>query len=149
MPRSMIVAKPTSSFKRLIDLELHEKRDKGLCYRRDEKFKPDHKCTNRELQVLVVQEENGMEQVEAPEEEEGDELGELIELSIKSVVGLFIPQTMKLQGSILGQSVVVIIDCGATHNFISNELVWKLGLNITSKYSYGAIMGTGLVVNGG
>lgn len=82
------------------------------------------------------------------EEEEGDELGEPIELSIKSVVGMSAPQTMKLQRSILGQSVVVIINYGATHNFISNELVRKLGLNILSTNSYGVLMGTWLAVNG-
>lgn len=86
MPLPVTVAKPASPLKRLTDVELQKKRDKGLCYRCKEKFKPDHKCSNRELQVLVVQEENRMEQVEAPEEEEGDELGELIELSIKSVL---------------------------------------------------------------
>lgn len=43
----------------------------------------------------------------------------------------------------------MIIDCGATHNFNSNELVRKLGLNITSTHSYGVIMGIGLAVNGG
>ena len=35
---------------------------------------------------------------------------------------------MKLRGKIEGQEVVVLIDCGASHNFISTDLVSKLGI---------------------
>lgn len=90
----------------------------------------------------MVQEEEGVEQLEAVGKEEKDELGELIELSIKSVVGLSTLRTMKLQGTILGQNVVVMIDFSATHNFISNKLVGKLGLSITSTSSYGDGVGS-------
>ncbi|MCI41818.1 hypothetical protein A2U01_0063052, partial [Trifolium medium] len=38
-----------------------------------------------------------------------------------------IPRTVKLQGSILGAPVVVLVDSGATHNFVSQQLVHKLG----------------------
>ena len=39
-----------------------------------------------------------------------------------------------------------MIDCGATHNFISTYLV--LGLPLEATTSYGVLMGTGLAVKG-
>lgn len=44
-------------------------------------------------------------------------------ISLNSVVGITSPKTMKLVGEILGQKVVVMIDPGATHNFVSVEVV--------------------------
>ncbi|KAL2533550.1 Ty3/gypsy retrotransposon protein [Abeliophyllum distichum] len=73
-------------------------------------------------------------------------VGEIVELSLNSVVGLTAPQTMKLKGSILQQKVVVLLDCGATHNFILAKLVEKLGLPRTETAGYDVIMDTGLTV---
>ena len=50
-------------------------------------------------------------------------LTEKVQIPLNSLVGLTTPGTMKLKGEIRGQKVVVLIDCGATHNFISWELV--------------------------
>lgn len=60
------------------------------------------------------------------------------------VVGLTPPQTMKVKGKIIGQSVVVLIDCGATHNFISTKLVQRLGLPKITTTGYLVIMGRAL-----
>ena len=51
---------------------------------------------------------------------------EAIELSLNSVVGVSEPHTMKLRGEIQGKEVVVLIDCGATYNFISKPVVESL-----------------------
>ena len=55
---------------------------------------------------------------------------------------------MKLQGRVDGQEVVVLIDCGASHNFISMDLVEKLGMPSVDTHSFGVLMGTGLSVKG-
>ena len=73
-------------------------------------------------------------------------LNEAAEISLNLVVGISTPTTMKLQGRIEGQEVVVLIDCGASHNFIS--LVQKLGIHSIGSHCFGVLMGTGLSVKG-
>lgn len=74
--------------------------DKGLCFRCEERYTVGDQCKNRELRVLLVQ---GGEEVEATyesiEEEPPLEVGEKVELSLNSMVGLTTPETMKLKGT--------------------------------------------------
>lgn len=101
---------------------------------------------------MLVYDDDRQDESEGPIEEkiEGEKLvtRELVELSMNSVVGLTPPQTMKLKGKILGEEVVVLIDCGASHNFLSANLVRRLGLPGTETLGNGVIMGTGLAVQG-
>ena len=90
----------------------------------------------------------GEEEVVQGGEEELGCGGEVIKLSMNSIVGLTTPQTMKLRGHIEGQPVVVLVDGGTTHNFITLELVQRLSLPRTETTGYGVIMGTGMAVQG-
>ncbi|KAL2455358.1 RNA-directed DNA polymerase [Abeliophyllum distichum] len=85
-------------FRRLSEAELQAKKEKGLCFKCDEKYTIGHRCKNKELQVLLVQEEG---ESYPNEEEIGEdylgptletaEVGEVVELSLNSVVGLTPP----------------------------------------------------------
>ncbi|KAK9211844.1 hypothetical protein WN943_001222 [Citrus x changshan-huyou] len=55
---------------------------------------------------------------------------------------------MKLKGTIGEQEVVVLIDSGTTHNFISLDLVSKMQIPIVKTGAYGVTMGTGAAVKG-
>lgn len=56
-------------------------------------------------------------------EEQPVEMEDMMELSLNSVVGLTTPRTMKLKDTIGPREITVLIDCRATHNFISLQLV--------------------------
>ena len=77
-----------------------------------------------------------------------EEVQEVVELSINSMVGLSAPKTMKVKGNIARQEVIVLSDCGATHNFISTQLVQRLRLPLEATSTYGVLMGTSRAVKG-
>ncbi|GJW47030.1 putative mitochondrial protein [Tanacetum coccineum] len=134
-----------SQFKRLTEAELVDKRSKGLCFKCDQKFGPGHICASRSLQVLLVDEE------EEYEEEDGEELKmatdhahlDMVEVSFNSVMGFTPNRTMKLRGKIRDREVAVLIDCGATHNFISSKIVEELGLAVSDSGTYNVTLGNG------
>lgn len=72
----------------------------------------------------------------------------VVELSTNSVVGFTNPSTMKVRGQILGEEVVVLIDCGVTHNFISDKLVNELKLHTKGNSQYGIILGSRIAIKG-
>lgn len=134
-------------YRRMTDSEMWIK-EKGLCFRCDEKFSSEHRCKRCELNIIAVQEREDLS-------EETDQVGEEIEtkgneevnieianLSLNSLVGLSSPKTIKIKGEIRGREIVVLIDGGATHNFILKEVVKELKISIETLDAYGIVLGT-------
>lgn len=69
-------------------------------------------------------------------------------ICLNSVVGTNNPKTLKLTGKVAGSEVVVLIDLGATHNFLSLEAIQQLNLPITPTVGFGVSLGTGEAVTG-
>ncbi|GJT14193.1 ty3-gypsy retrotransposon protein [Tanacetum coccineum] len=109
------------------------------------KFEPGHICASRSLQVLLVDEE------EEYEEEDDEELKmatdhahlDMVEVSLNSVMGFTPNRTMKLRGKIGDREVAVLIDCGATHNFISSKIVEELRLAVSDSGTFNVTLGNG------
>ena len=137
--------------KRLTESELQARREKGLCFKCEEKFSPGHRC-KKELRVLLVhedeEEDNNQFDDRATEEPVLIELKDAVELSLNSVVGLTTSGTMKIKGTIRSKEVIILVDSGATHNFLSLELVQQLALPLTTTTSYEVMMGTEISVKG-
>ncbi|KAF2313837.1 hypothetical protein GH714_018224 [Hevea brasiliensis] len=70
-----------------------------------------------------------------------------LELPLFSVGGIQRPRTMKFQGWIANQPVVVLVDSGASHNFISNQLVQRLQLPVSATPSFNVKLGDGCKVS--
>ncbi|XP_038904367.1 uncharacterized protein LOC120090724 [Benincasa hispida] len=62
--------------------------------------------------------------------------------------GLTNPRTLKITGEIKRESVVILVDCEATHNFISESPANHLQLNITDTTNYGVVLGSGTTMQG-
>ena len=72
---------------------------------------------------------------------------EMVESSLNSMLGLTLPGTMKIKGKLRTKEVIVLIDYGATHNFLSMELIEELKLPLLTMGNY-VVMGTRMAVLG-
>ncbi|GKB34928.1 putative mitochondrial protein [Tanacetum coccineum] len=126
-------------FKRLTEAEFSEKRSKGLCFKCDEKYVHGHRCPSKSLQVLLVGDDEG--DIQEDEHDASHVHLDTVEVSLNLVIGFTSPRTMKIRGSIGGLDVVVLIDCGATHNFISHRVMEKLALMVSGTTSVGVMLG--------
>lgn len=67
------------------------------------------------------------------------------EVSPNFMVGFTSQHTMKIRGQMGRHDVLVLIDSGATHNFISNHLLRKLSLQIIDIGNFEVVMGIGQI----
>ncbi|XP_010420917.1 PREDICTED: uncharacterized protein LOC104706420 [Camelina sativa] len=130
--------------------ELDEKRRKGICFKCDGPWSREHKCPNKELRIMtifngyeveVLDGNNELELVEEP-------VGECMSLSFSSFRGISGPSTTKVSGSLGKESIVIMLDSGATHNFISPLAVKKLRLRCREDSNLNVKLGNGMMVDG-
>ncbi|KFK32727.1 hypothetical protein AALP_AA6G281200 [Arabis alpina] len=123
-----------------------QRRAEGLCFCCVEKWHERHRCPRRELSVMIVHEEGPdkewVEEDETDSDEEGVVVPEMATLSLNLMVEISSPRTMKLKARVLETEVVVMINSGASHNFISEPLVKKLSMETEESHSYGVMTGT-------
>ena len=129
-------------FQQMMDTEMQDKSSKGLCFRCDEKFASGHCCKQKEFHVIWVRDdeylfEDGSYTISTDVEQAIAGIGDVEEdpqplsLSLSSMVGLSAPHSVKIRGRIKDREVIVLIDSGASHNFISATLVEELGLEMS------------------
>lgn len=147
---SFPIARPMGEIRRLTERELQQKKQKGICFRCDDKWSIGHRCKKRELSVLLTQDEECEDVIETIGVENAEQQvdDKVAKVSLNSVVGLTSPKTMKLIGKIGDQEVIVMVDPGATHNFISLDAVERLGLPVIQSKEFGVSLGNGEAVRG-
>ncbi|XP_031257652.1 uncharacterized protein LOC116115659 [Pistacia vera] len=134
-------------FKQMTELEIQRKKARGVCFRCDANFFPGHRCGDKQFHVVLIDEDESQDEpndVGADLSENVEEqLPNDAELSISSIVGISSPKTMKVKGKISGAEVIVLIDSGASHNFISKGVIEKLGLPVMQTQTFGVRVGDG------
>ncbi|KAG8386877.1 hypothetical protein BUALT_Bualt03G0194600 [Buddleja alternifolia] len=134
---------------------------KGLCFQCKAAYHPMHDCPMKHLRVLLVADDEGplleLKEIEMdtePEEQTeqaggeqteqaGGEQLDLAALSLCSAVGFSGPRTMRLKGFVAGREVTILVDSGASHNFISSKLVGQMGLRVVTTGRFGVQLGDG------
>ncbi|TYK02434.1 retrotransposon protein [Cucumis melo var. makuwa] len=138
--------------KRLSDAEFRARLDRGLCFRCNDKYSPGHRCKTkekRELMFFIMNEEENEEGNSHEEVTEGTielknlELTEDIAIELKAMTRLSSKGTMKLKRWIRQKEIVVLIDSGATHNFIHQTLAVDLQLGLEQQTQFGYTIGNG------
>lgn len=101
--------------KRLSNAEFQARREKGLCFKCEEKYTVRHRCKAKELRAMAVQ-ENGDEleileegdKVDDKNAKSAEEMDDAVKLSLNSVVGFTGLGTIKMKGKIDLEEVVVL-----------------------------------------
>ncbi|XP_058727193.1 uncharacterized protein LOC131598628 [Vicia villosa] len=153
-----IVAAPTTSetsnlrpastsrgraFRRLTEAEMQDKMAKNLCFRCDENFVPGHVCVNKQFHVMLMEGDDDDEELAPTIETAADPTFHTLQLSMYSISGFTSKKTIKLWGYLAEQRVLVLVDCGASHNFISSVSAHQQGLSITATPSFSVEVGDG------
>lgn len=121
----------------------------GLCFKCGEKYSPTHSCRDKHLQVYLVEfdADNG--------DKRANETGDIaddyfdaedttrMELSLNSFAGFEGNHTMKVRGELAGVVVIVLIDSGATHNFIAEHWLNQPGVKVEEIAEYTVTLGDG------
>ncbi|XP_073223438.1 uncharacterized protein [Cicer arietinum] len=111
---------------------IHEKWANELCFRCNERWHPLHQCAGKHLRLVILGDDETINDdgeivvVEVVSEEEKHlkdlECKAMGYFELHSVNG-FHACTMKFEGFVNGVSVLVLIDSGATHNFVTPTVV--------------------------
>lgn len=123
--------KPLSEGK-LSHAKLREQSRKGLCFKCGETWDHDHVCKLKHYQFVLI--EGSQEEASRSSEEEEDKVepmtNKVLQISLKGKEGLTSNRSFKVEGMIRRKKVLILVDCGASANFISKELVKQLNLNV-------------------
>ena len=126
---NMVIRKPLN----LTTKQLEEKRLNNQCFWCEEKFVPGHKCKNRQLYLITVQDGENESEEDINEVLGGsahqDQVLPISDpyLSLHALEGTFNFRTMRIRGSVGKRMLCVLIDTGSTHNFINSAMASKLG----------------------
>ncbi|XP_051128354.1 uncharacterized protein LOC127249542 isoform X1 [Andrographis paniculata] len=119
---------------------------KWLCYKCKQPYSPLHKCESKYVNV-VVKDDLGNWVAELREMRDGEFTEEaeptMQVLPLYALAGFSGPRTMRLRGNLLGFRVTVLIDSGASHNFISQKLVLHAKLNVDTTQEFNVVLGDG------
>jgi len=129
--------------------ELMEKKAKGLYFRCGEKFHPMHQCSEQQLWLLVLGEDEVIEEKEVePIGVEMENIAESLECDAVGVGGLNQDllagsKIMRMEGRLKGVHVLIMVDSGVSHNFISPQVAAALDLCVTPTQELGILLGDG------
>ena len=136
--------------KKLSQAELQERSRKGLCFKCGERWGLDHVCKFKHYQLVLMEVEGSEDDKEEGLDFEEDAILDMkcLQLSKKSLLGLTSNKSLKLWGTLGARKVVILIDSGASANFISKELVEELNLEVDEGPKYCVEMGIGKLEKG-
>ncbi|KAA8542122.1 hypothetical protein F0562_023274 [Nyssa sinensis] len=125
---------PAPTARRLTWEEMQRRRAQGLCFNCDERFTARHKCQGPRLLLLEGFDDNNNHtsdgSPEGPPTDASPEEFSEPEITLYALAGWTAPKTMRVAARIGSHDVIVLIDSGSTHNFISERLANQLRLPV-------------------
>ena len=141
------------TFIRLSPDEITSRREQGLCFSCDEKYHRGHRCASKVF-FFITEEDEPPDlpniatpipdlEINPPDTSPINLDPYSAQLSLNSLAGYLVPETLCFVVTISGHAVVLLVDGGSTHNFIQQQLVPLLGLSPTPTTPLQVIVGNG------
>ncbi|GJS36257.1 protein ABC transporter 1, mitochondrial [Tanacetum coccineum] len=128
--------------KQMRQKEYQEKRAQNLCFYYDQKYTPSHKCSGQLFSIILLADEE-LESKEEIMEEENLMPEEVPQISLNALNGANSFQTMRITGKIGKHEVHILVDCGATHNFLDVNVAKQVGCKTNKTYPLEVVVGGG------
>ncbi|XP_061355439.1 uncharacterized protein LOC133299968 [Gastrolobium bilobum] len=124
--------KPISALpiRRLSPAKMQLKREKNLCYTCDEPYSFGYKCKGSATLLYFEGTEDESEPPSLLPEEDPPPSEPTPAIYFNALFGHYSSRSFRLQGSILGKGVQVLVDGGSTHNFITARMASFIGLTL-------------------
>ena len=131
---------PAAPVLRLSWEEMQRRRAQNLCFNCNDRFTIGHKCLGPQILLLEGYEDNDdllcdevTEEQPARQNHEGSPGPEI---TLHALMGWTVPKTMQIAARIGAHDVVILIDSGSTHNFISERMANLLRLPVVPTESF-------------
>ncbi|XP_041025505.1 uncharacterized protein LOC121265907 [Juglans microcarpa x Juglans regia] len=123
---------PVVPMRRLTWEEMQQRRSQNLCFNCNDRFTAGHKCQGPQILMLESYKDNGNllcdDVTEEQPVEENHEGPPEPEITLHALTGWTAPKTMRIAAKICAHDVIVLIDSGSTHNFVSERMANLLRL---------------------
>ncbi|XP_038982040.1 uncharacterized protein LOC103710315 isoform X1 [Phoenix dactylifera] len=130
--------------------EMQQRRERGLCFKCNDKFTSGHRCKTPQVHLIEADREEDAEGVGDGELDlhgEGQtEEGAQPVISLHALSGWTGPKTMRVMARIQEQPLTVLIDSGSTHNFVSDRIAKQLQLPIDATVQFGVRVANGEIL---
>ncbi|XP_038972753.1 uncharacterized protein LOC103696780 isoform X1 [Phoenix dactylifera] len=130
--------------------EMQQRRERGLCFKCNEKFSPGHRCKTPQAYLIEADRLEDAEGSKDGDIEHYDEntTGEEAQpvISLHALSGWNGPRTMRVVACIQGHPLTVLIDSRSTHNFVSGRVAKLLQLPIDATVKFGVRVANGEVL---
>lgn len=132
--------------KKMSAAEMQIRREKGLCYTCDAKFSPTHRCPNKQIMMLLCEEDEEVV-IEQTEPEMPEVEATIHHLSLHAFRGTQGAATIRFNGEILGSQVQILLDGGSSDNFLHPRIAHHLQIPIQQMPEIRVLGGTGKIMS--
>lgn len=126
--------------KHLPYLDLMDRKARGICFRCGERFHPLHQCAEKQLCLVIIGDNETINDadevivIELMEDERETPLEchclKLCEVENGNNVKKPLPTTLTLQGMVKGECIMIMVNTGASDNFVTPQLAAFLQLTV-------------------
>lgn len=134
------------NIKSISPAEMQLRREKGLCYYCDEKFSFKHRCPNKHLLLLQLEDAHPEEPDSEPPDitlNEPENAEPQHHLSLNAIRGASGVGTLRFTGHIAGLPIQILVDGGSSESFFQPRIAHLLHLPIESGPRFNVLVGNG------